>query len=349
MNKRTAKKYNQIKSFLEADNFNGFTKKDLFIMQFIKKGWGQDIVALSNMAEALTNIAVNKLKAILEVKELLKVVVHRSLHNKVNPYKRDINKVKSLGKYGYYLEHLNIILGCYQRIVGDDYLELNKRISHHLLDSSMKYKNFHADLLPYSRMKWSADQAAIIYSLWLYDKNNNTILHNELADKWLRYMKGKATHKATGLFITEVQGVKKFSKQPRGCALSYLIHYMSRFAPEEAQQQWRLYKKNMLIRRLGITGFREFLPSYKGKWSPDSGPIIAGIGVAASGLGMNASTSVGDVKTFNSINNAVSPIMKIMSSVRWIPGIKIIAMIATDKLASSIYLNAETKSKWYQD
>jgi hypothetical protein len=41
--------------------------------------------------------------------------------------------------------------------------------------------------------------------------------------------------------------------------------------------------------------------------------------------------------------------MKIMSSVRWIPGIKIIAMIATDKLASSIYLNAETKSKWYQD
>jgi hypothetical protein len=71
MNKRTAKKYNQIKSFLEADNFNGFTKKDLFIMQFIKKGWGQDIVALSNMAEALTNIAVNKLKPILEVKELL--------------------------------------------------------------------------------------------------------------------------------------------------------------------------------------------------------------------------------------------------------------------------------------
>ena len=349
MSKLKTKKYNQIKAFLGKCDFDGFTKKDLFIMQFIKKGWGQDIAALSNMAEALTNIAVSESQHVSEVQRLLEAVVYRAIHNKVNPYKRDINKVKSLGKYGYYLEHLNIILGCYQRIVGDDYLELNKRISHHLLDSSMKYKNFHADLLPYSRMKWSADQAAIIYSLWLYDKNNNTILHNELADKWLRYMKGKATHKATGLFITEVQGVKKFSKQPRGCALSYLIHYMSRFAPEEAQQQWGLYKKHMLIRRLGITGFREFLPSYKGKWSPDSGPVIAGIGVAASGLGMNASTSVGDVKVFNSINNAVSPIMKIMSSVRWIPGIKIIAMIATDNLASSIYLNAETKSKWYQD
>ena len=341
------KRYKVIKSFLFKEGFDGFTKKDLFIMQFIKKGWGQDIAALSNMAEALTNIAVSELQPISEVQELLEFVVYRAVHNKVNPYKRDINKVKSLGKYGYYLEHLNIILGCYQRIAGDDYLKLNKRVSYHLLEISMRHKNFHADLLPYSRMKWSADQAAIIYSLWLYDKNNNTSLHNELSDKWLSYMKDKATHKATGLFITEVQGVKRFSKQPRGCALSYLIHYMSRFAPEVAQQQWGLYKEHMLTKRLGMTGFREFLPSYKGKWSPDSGPIIAGVGVAASGLGMNAATSVGDDKVFNKINKVSSPIIAIMNTVRWIPGIKIIAMVATDTLASAIMLNSETKTKWY--
>jgi len=316
-------------------------------MQFIKKGWGQDIAALSNMAEALTNIGISGARPITEVKELIEAIVYRALHNKVNPYKRDINKVKSLGKYGYYLEHLNIILGCYHRIVGPELHELNKRISHHLLDMSMKYRNFHADLLPYSKMKWSADQAAIIYSLWLYDKNNNTSLHNELSDKWLSYMKNKATHKNTGLFITEVQGVKRFSKQPRGCALSYLIHYVSRFAPDIAQQQWVLYKKHMLIKRLGMTGFREFLPSYKGKWSPDSGPIIAGVGIAASGLGLNAATSVDDIEVFKVINKTASPIIKIINGVIWIPGIKIIAMVATDILATSIFLNAETKITWY--
>ena len=341
------KRYNQIKYFLEREDFNGFTKKDLFIMQFIKKGWGQDIAALSNMAEALTNIAVSGLKPIDEIQILLKAVVSRAIHHKVNPYKRDINKVKSLGKYGYYLEHLNIILGCYQRIVGLEFYELNKRVSHHLLNMSMKYKNYHADLLPYSKMKWPADQAAIIYSLWLFDKNNNTHLHNDLSDKWLEYMETIATHKSTGLFITEVQDVKKFSKQPRGCALSYLVHYMSRFAPGAAQQQWEIYKKHMLTKRLGMTGFREFLPSYRGKWSPDSGPIIAGVGVAASGLGMNAATSVGDNKVYNNINKVASPIIRIMNGVRWIPGVKIIAMIATDILASSIFLNAETKTEWY--
>ena len=341
------KKYDQIKSFLEREDFRGFTKKDLFIMQFIKKGWGQDIAALSNMAEALTNIAVSELRPLEEVQPLLEAVIYRALHNKVSPYKRDINNVKSLGKYGYYLEHLNIILGCFHCLSGAKYHELNKRISQHLLDMSMKYENYHADLLPNSRMKWSADQAAIIYSLWLYDKNNQTNLHRELSKKWLAYMRDQATHKPTGLFITEVQGVKRFSNQPRGCALSYLIHYMSRFSPETAQQQWKLYKRHMLTRRLGMTGFREFLPSYKGKWTPDSGPIVAGVGIAASGLGMNAATSMGDDETFNSINNTASPITRIMSAIKWIPGIGMFAKIATDKLALAIYLNAETKTEWY--
>ena len=41
------KRYEKIKTFLLKQNFNGFTKDDLFIMQFINKGWGHDIAALS--------------------------------------------------------------------------------------------------------------------------------------------------------------------------------------------------------------------------------------------------------------------------------------------------------------
>ena len=41
-------RYERIKDFLLQPNFNGFTKDDLFIMQFIKKGWGHDIAAAFN-------------------------------------------------------------------------------------------------------------------------------------------------------------------------------------------------------------------------------------------------------------------------------------------------------------
>ena len=51
-------RFSRIKSFLLSKDFNGFTSEDLFIMQFIKKGWGQDIAALSNMAEALVNLSI---------------------------------------------------------------------------------------------------------------------------------------------------------------------------------------------------------------------------------------------------------------------------------------------------
>ena len=263
-------RYEKLRAFLSRDDFDGFTGNELFIMQFIKKGWGQDIAALSNMAEALANIAVADPSRRTEVAPLLAGAVERALHPSVNPYRRDISSVGSLGKYGYYLEHLNIILGSYQCVVDDAYQPLNQRVTEHLSEASLAQENCHAPLLPHVKMRWSADQAAIIYSIWLYDQNNGTQLCGPLRDKWLTYMHEHATHPQTGLFITEVMGTQPYSKQPRGCATAYLVHYMSRFAPEVAADQWERFKKHMLVRRLGITGFREYLPGYTGRWTPDS-------------------------------------------------------------------------------
>ena len=46
--------------FLEEANFTGFTQEHLFIKRFIKKAWGQDIAALSNMAEAIAGLFRSK-------------------------------------------------------------------------------------------------------------------------------------------------------------------------------------------------------------------------------------------------------------------------------------------------
>ena len=122
-------------------------------------------------------------------------LVKRAIHPKVNPYRKNIANVTTLGKFGYYLEHLNIILGSYRRIAADDRgSKLNKKISYHLLDNSNSYPNLHADLLPHVNMKWAADQAAILYSLWLYDKNNNTDISCELIHNWFNYMDNNAIH-----------------------------------------------------------------------------------------------------------------------------------------------------------
>ena len=84
-------RFDLIKEFLRREDFNGFTSEDLFIMQFIKKGWGQDIATLSNMAESLVNLSIKNPNDD-EYESLINEVVKRAIHPKVNPYKKDIYK-----------------------------------------------------------------------------------------------------------------------------------------------------------------------------------------------------------------------------------------------------------------
>jgi hypothetical protein len=146
----------KIEGFLSRPSFSGFTGDDLFIKQFIKKAWGQDIASLSNMAEALKSLSNS-----YENTELLKLfegLVARAIHPSVNPWEKDIDLVDNFGHYNYYLEHLNIILGCYQSVCGTRYLELSNKISKHLVKATMTQKNAHARLLPHVNMRWCADQ-----------------------------------------------------------------------------------------------------------------------------------------------------------------------------------------------
>ena len=338
----------RITDFLSRTSFDGFTSKDLFIKQIVKKGWGQDIAALSNMAEALTNLAIQYPEQLPKYKTLLLEVTRRAMDKSVMPYSnKSLMTVKNYGKHGYYLEHMNIIFGACGRCGADDYKSINENISKHLIELSMGQDNFHAPLMPNIKMRWSADQAAIIYSVWLYDQNYSTNLHAELKENWLAYMCSQMTHGDTGLFQTEVMRKKDYSYEPRGCAIAYLIHYMSRFAPDVASDQWQRFNLSMSATLAGKKGYREYLPSYRGRWTPDSGPILFGMGIAATGLALNAATSVGDDLTATELKASIGGVIKFCRWLDHIPLLTKLSRIGTDLLASSIYLNAITKINWY--
>ena len=337
-------RFKRIAEFLDREHFDGFTGQDLFIKQIIKKGWGQDIAALSNMAEAIALIpGLPRGLSHKRKLDLMQKIIERALHPKVNPWKKPIDQVKDLGHFGYFLEHLNICLGLYHQAGAQDYKGLATRVSEHLAQASLLQPNAHARLLPHVKMRWAADQAAIIYSLWIYDQNNGTALHNEPANRWLKYMHEHGKHHPTGLFITEVMGCHKYSNQPRGCSHSYMVHYMSAWAPDVAAQQWRLFKRHMLIKRMGSWGFREYLHDFPGRMTPDSGPIISDVGIAATGLSLKVSTHLDDeldsrrasmLKTAQRWNSA-------LRGADMIPGLNMASRIGTDLLASGIMLIGE--------
>jgi len=339
------KAWNRVETFLTRVSFTGFTKDDLFIKRFVPKGWGQDIAALSNIAEAINLRHQIGLLDNESASDLIRATILRATHKSVSPYRSPIEAVNDFGGHGYYLEHLNIILGIAFKLGVSDHTNLNLRISEHLQQQSLTQKNSHAPLMPNVKMRWSADQAAILHSLWLCDQNYKTDFHSEPVERWLEHMKSEMTNPHTGLFETEAMRVKRYSRQPRGCSLAYLIHYSSSFAPDVAKEQWRLFKEHMHIKRWGLSGFREYLPTYNGKWTPDTGPIIGGIGVAATGLGLKAAKSIGDTEMNHSLKGSVDKVLGLFQATSSLPGITTLTSIGTDVLASAIYSNSCGKSE----
>lgn len=117
-------------------------------------------------------------------------------------------------------------------------------------------------------------------------------------------------------------------------------HVQSRFAPEIAIEQWKFFKEHMYSGRLGLCGFREYLPAYEGKWTPDSGPIIGGVGVAATGLGLKTAYSLGDREMHAVLKRSVDRVLTIFHATQKIPGVGMFTSIGTDVLASAIYSNS---------
>ncbi len=87
----------------------------------------------------------------------------------------------------------------------------------------------------------------------------------------------------------------------RGCANSWMIALLARHDPELARDWYEKYQEHFLIRRFGFAMFREYTEKYSTGGDVDSGPIVWGAGMTATGAGLAAANAVGDEPTANDI------------------------------------------------
>lgn len=142
--------------------------------------------------------------------------------------------------------------------------------------------------------RWPADQTATLASLARYDRAHGTHLHEEPTRAWRAFVLGRALDKQLGLPWSEVTGTVPTAREPRGCALSWQTRYLHEFDDALAQSWWLSYRQHFLVERGGLKGFREWAPGRSRRADVDSGPIIEGVGAAATGLGIAAARAMGD-------------------------------------------------------
>lgn len=328
-------RYRQIRSFLQQP-FEHWSVVGL--------NSEQGIISLSYLSEGLVSYSIRRPFLLADIVPLAKKAVEIAIA--VAPFD-DVNKKAQWGKEGLYLSHLNVILGAYQRLTGEQlYLTLNRNISEYLSQRIIDDPNHNIHSYGSYAHVWFADNAVTLYSLYLFDKNNNTNLSQEPIQKWLKYMETEGTDPKTQLHYSELTRLEAYSRYPRGCALSWTTKYMSQFAPQEALLLWQNYKKHFKQSFLVFAGFREYPVGAPLEEDYDSGPILLGMGAAATGLALNGSKAIGDYLTYYQVINIVKA-FEGLGIVAALLGEPIYKQLASDLKAVAISFQAEAFVPWF--
>ena len=259
------------------------------------------IIALSNLAEYCGRRGQET---------CLRRAVEVALDPRLNPYGKQDLRVVELGSHGLYLSHLLVILTeLRERLDEQRYDAQMHRIARHLRERTSKSATAHIASFPKTSARYPADQSVVLFALNRYDKLFGTSAAKPLIRRWLEVM---ATKGATrdGLHRSEVAGAASWGGDARGCAMSWTIRYMADFAPVAALDLWRRYVARYEVDALWFAGFREWPPGVDRPADKDSGPIVMGIGVAATAFAIGASRAVGDTPRHQRLKRTMAAVYR---------------------------------------
>jgi hypothetical protein len=188
--------------------------------------------------------------------------------------------------HGSYLGYLNLVLSL-DRLLDQksEYAALNDRVTGALARRLAK-----EPLLPsYPGEYFPVDNAAVIGSIALYDRALHSDRHAELVKRFCQRLDADWRDRKTGLLHqTEPHGA------PRGSGTAFASYFLSFADRRLSADLLAATRKSLYGSVLGFGAIREYPPGRAGKGDADSGPIIAGFGVSATGFALGAARANGD-------------------------------------------------------
>lgn len=195
---------------------------------------------------------------------------------------------------GLFLTHESLILGAAHALGPCPDPTRHAQAARALAQRSLADPHRHAASYIGRRARWPADQSATLASLFRYDRDHDDRLHLVPLDEWRSHMLTKAMDASLDLPWSEVAGQTRTGRLPRGCALSFQTRFLVEVDPQLARRWWQSTRSHYLVTTMGLSGLREWPPGRDRAADVDSGPIIRGVGAAATGLGIAAARVMGD-------------------------------------------------------
>lgn len=156
----------------------------------------------------------------------------------------------------------------------------------------------------YFGQAWPADMVLAVSCLVLHDRLFSPI-YQETIHSWVAQVKNKLDP-ASGLIPHAVDPISgKPIEGARGSSQSLMLNFLDAIDPEFAQEQFQQYCTLFLTTRFGLPAIREFPKGKPGSADIDSGPVIFGIGGAASIVGQRAMGVNDQWDTFEALRNCI--------------------------------------------
>lgn len=155
----------------------------------------------------------------------------------------------------------------------------------------------------YSRACWPADMVVAMASVKMHSILLDPYYEEEIKN-WVQKVRGKTD--ALGLIPHSSKWESGETLEPsRGSSQSLILNFLIEIDEQFAKEQFEIYKGNFLDHRLGLPGIREYPENVDGFGDIDSGPVIWGIGGAASVVGQRTMAMFGEPTTAVGIRNSI--------------------------------------------
>jgi hypothetical protein len=192
-----------------------------------------------------------------------------------------------------YLGYLNLLLGLH-RCASDDttYAELNDRITaalvRHVTESPIML------LQTYPGEVYPVDNCFVIGSIALHQRATGQD-HARVIERWCRRARQDYVDPDTGLLIQAVRAVDgQPTDAPRGSGTALGAFALHHADPVLAEELYRAIKSTLARTWLGFGAVREYPVGRAGAGDIDSGPIVFGYGMSATGFTLAGARRYGD-------------------------------------------------------
>ncbi|MEZ4410646.1 MAG: hypothetical protein R3A52_29810 [Polyangiales bacterium] len=237
----------------------------------------------------------------------------------------DLARLDQLRGHGTWVGELALVLGLWRLVGGDDrYDALRTRLAAALADALDASGG--APIRSYPSLRWSFDTVPALLALRLHDVSRGTRDHDARIDRALAWMDAHLDP-ATGLPGSRMAlDGDAFTDRPRGSDLGLRIALLAQLDPARARAMYARFVEHFGRSVMGVPAFAEWPEGLVREPDGDSGPVVMGVGVAATGFGLAAARATGDASRARSLRGAISQLPAFLAALgrpvdpRWVTG-----------------------------